>query len=107
MDLFLEEEKLAQVSMNLVIRHNFQFFYSFLSQNSMIPYICSVVDNASELHVGGMSSIPTPGNNFHYFLTTPHGKEFARSKPRLGILVSESNEERIIKTGNCNSIENL
>ena len=60
--------------------------------------------NESELHVGG---IPTPGNNFHYFLTTPHGEEFAQLKPRLGILVYESNEERIIQTGNFNSIENL
>ena len=47
----------------------------------------------------------TPGNNFHYFLITPHGKEFAQLKPRLGILVYESNEEQIIQTGNCNSIE--
>ena len=45
---------------------------------------CSVVDNASELHVGGMSSILTPGNNFHYFLTTPHGEEFAQLKPCIG-----------------------
>ena len=39
--------------------------------------------NASELHVGGMSSIPTPGNNFHYFHTTPHGEEFAQLKNRV------------------------
>ena len=45
---------------------------------------CSEVDNASELHVGGMSSILTPGNNFHYFLTTPHGEEFAQLKPCIG-----------------------
>ena len=69
--------------------------------------VFSVVDNASELHVGGMSSISSPENNFHYFLTTPHGEEFAQLKPRLGILVYESNEERIIQTGNCNLIENL
>ena len=68
---------------------------------------CSVVESASELHVGGMSSIPTPGNNFHYFLTTPHEEEFAQSKPRLGILVYESNEERIIQIGNFYLIENL
>ena len=68
---------------------------------------CNVVDNASELHVGGMSSIPTPGNNFHYFLTTPHGEEFDQLKPRLGILVYESNEERIIQTGIFYLIENL
>ena len=65
------------------------------------------MDNASELHEGGMGSIPKLGNNFHYFLATPHGEEFAQLKPRLGILVYESNEERIIQTGNCNSIENL
>ena len=65
------------------------------------------MDNASELHMGGMSFIPMPGNNFHYFLTTLDGEEFAQLKPRLGILVYESNEERIIQTGNCNSIENL
>jgi len=59
---------------------------------------------ASELHVGG---IPTLGNNFHYLLTTPHGEEFAQLKPRLEILVYESNEERIIQIGNCNSIESL
>ena len=64
------------------------------------------MDNASELHVGGMGSIPALGNNFHYFLTTPHGEEFAQLKPRLGILVYESNEERIIQIGNCNLIEN-
>ena len=58
------------------------------------------MDNASELHVGGMSSIPTPGNNFHYFLAAPRGEEFAQLKPRLGILVNESNEERIIQTDN-------
>ena len=67
----------------------------------------SVVDNASEIHVGGMGSIPTPDNNFHYFLTTLYGEKFAQLKPRLGVLVYESNEERIIQTGNCNSIENL
>ena len=65
------------------------------------------MDNASELHVGGMNSIPTLGNNFHYLSTTPHGEEFAQLKPRLGILVDESKEERIIQTVNCNSIENL
>ena len=70
-------------------------------------YICSVVDNASELHAGSMNSIPTLGFNFHYFLTTPHGEEFAQLKPCLGILVYESKEERIIQTGNCNLIENL
>jgi len=38
-----------------------------------------------ELHVGGcfMSSIPTAGNDFHCFLTTPHGGEFAQLKPRV------------------------
>ena len=65
---------------------------------------CSVVYNASELHVGDLSSIPTPGN---YFLTIPHGEEFTRLKPRLGILINESNEERIIQTGNRNLIENF
>ena len=54
-----------------------------------------------------MGSIPTLGNNFHYFLTTPHGEEFAQFKPCFGILVYERNDERIIRTGNCNSIENL
>ena len=65
------------------------------------------MDNASDFHVGGISSIPTPGNNFPYFLTTPHVEEFAQLKPRLGIQVNESNEERIIQTGNFNSIENM
>ena len=55
----------------------------------------SVVGNASELHVGGVSSIPKLGNNFPYFLTTPHREEFAQLKPRLGILVYESNEEPV------------
>ena len=68
---------------------------------------CIVSGNASELHAGGKSSISSPGDNFHYFLTTTHGEEFAHLKPRLGILVYESNEERIIQTGNCNLIENL
>ena len=35
---------------------------------------CSVVDNASELHVVEMRSIHTPGINFHYFLTTTWGR---------------------------------
>jgi len=65
------------------------------------------VDNAPDLHVGGMSSFPMPRNNFHNFLTTPNGKEFAELKPSLGILVYESNEKRIIQIGNCNLIENL
>ena len=44
-----------------------------------------------------MNSIPTPGSNFQNFLSTPHGKEFAQLKPRLGILIYESNEERIMQ----------
>ena len=65
------------------------------------------MDNVSKLHEAGMISIPTLGNNFHYFLTTPHGEEFAQLKPRLGILVYESKEERIMQTVNCNLIENF
>jgi len=61
---------------------------------------CSVVDNASKLYVGGMSSIPIHESSFHYFPTTPQGEEFARLKPRLGILVYESNEK-------CKLIKNL
>ena len=41
----------------------------------------SVADKASELHVGGMSSILTSGNKFDYFPTKPHRKEFAQLKP--------------------------
>ena len=52
------------------------------------------MDNASEHNVGSMSSIPTPENNFHYFLIISHGEEFAQLKPRLGILLYESNELR-------------
>jgi len=65
------------------------------------------MDNASELHAGGMSSTPTSRNNFRYFLTTLRGDEFAQLKPCIGILEYESNEERIILTGNSNSIENV
>jgi len=65
------------------------------------------MDNASELHMGGMGLIIMSGNNVHYFLTVPHGKKFAQLKPCLGILVYESNEERIIQTGDFNFSENF
>ena len=68
---------------------------------------CGVVDHKTELHVGGMSSISASANNFHYFLTTHHGEEFAQMKARLGVLVYESNDEPIIHIGNCNLIEIL
>ena len=64
------------------------------------------MDNASELHMGGMGLIIMSGNNVHYFLTVPHGEKFAQLKPCLGILVYESNEERIIQTGDFNFSEN-
>ena len=52
--------------------------------------------------MGGMGLIIMSGNNAHYFLTVPHGEKFTQLKPCLGILVYESNEERIIQTGNYN-----